>query len=117
MPSPTGMLTPGARNFNGASTKEIASTMPSHTNATAPVTAVDVIVWIPFPSSPIDLLRSAADQAAGSAVSGGGSAVTVTGAGTRPTPGKARHAPVRSRAPCRSLPPPRTAPYSFYKQG
>lgn len=90
--------------------------MPSHTNAAAPVTPVDVIVWIPFPSSPIDLLRSAADQAAGSAVSGGGSAVTITSAGTRPTTG---NGPARARAiTCAlpSLPPPRTAHYSFYKK-
>src|SRR4051794_11593754 len=35
MPSPTLSVTPGARNFSGASTNEIASTMPSHTKTAA----------------------------------------------------------------------------------
>ncbi len=42
MPSPSGMVTPGARNFRGASRKEIARTMPSHTKTAAPATAADV---------------------------------------------------------------------------
>ena len=39
MPRPSASVTPGARNFNGASRKEIARTIPSHTQATAPTTA------------------------------------------------------------------------------
>ncbi|GLP69685.1 hypothetical protein TUSST3_63070 [Streptomyces sp. TUS-ST3] len=36
------MVTPGARNFSGASRKEIASTIPSHTKVTALAVAADV---------------------------------------------------------------------------
>jgi hypothetical protein len=39
MPSPIASVTPGARNYSGASMKEIANTMPSHTNAAAAATA------------------------------------------------------------------------------
>ena len=39
MPSPIGSVTPGARNFSGASMNEIASTMPSQTNTAAAATA------------------------------------------------------------------------------
>lgn len=42
MPSPIGMVTPGARNFSGASRKEIARTIPSHTKVTATVRAAAV---------------------------------------------------------------------------
>ncbi|GAB3146407.1 hypothetical protein GCM10027161_40100 [Microbispora hainanensis] len=41
MPSPIGIVTPGARNFNGASMKEIASTIPSQTKVAAPPTAAE----------------------------------------------------------------------------
>ena len=39
MPRPICSVTPGARNFSGASMKEMASTMPSHTNTAATATA------------------------------------------------------------------------------
>ena len=39
MPRPTCRVTPGARNFSGASMKEIATTMPSHTKIAATATA------------------------------------------------------------------------------
>ena len=42
MPSPTFSVTPGARNFSGASTNEMASTMPTHTNTTAAASSVFV---------------------------------------------------------------------------
>jgi hypothetical protein len=35
MPSPSSMVIPGARNFSGVSTNEIASTIPSQTTGTA----------------------------------------------------------------------------------
>ncbi|CPC06178.1 Uncharacterised protein [Mycobacterium tuberculosis] len=35
MPSPICSVTPAARNFSGASRNEIATTIPSQTNATA----------------------------------------------------------------------------------
>ncbi|HEU5386099.1 MAG TPA: hypothetical protein VFV73_09390 [Streptosporangiaceae bacterium] len=39
MPSPMGIVTPGARNFSGASRNEIARTIPSHTKVTATAAA------------------------------------------------------------------------------
>jgi|GEM_PF-2671164 len=39
MPKPICRVTLGARNFNGASKNEIASTMPSHTKVTATANA------------------------------------------------------------------------------
>lgn len=39
MPSPIGSVTPGARNFSGASRNEIAKTMPSQMNVTAVASA------------------------------------------------------------------------------
>ncbi len=39
MPRPMVSVTPGARNFSGASMNEIATTMPNHVNAVATATA------------------------------------------------------------------------------
>ena len=49
MPRPSASVTPGARNLSGASRKEIARTIPSHTQATAPATA-----FTSFPPSTAD---------------------------------------------------------------
>ncbi len=50
MPRPISSVTPGARNFSGASRKEIASTMPSHTKVTATATAVPAVTGAPGPA-------------------------------------------------------------------
>jgi len=42
MPSPIGIVTPGARNFRGASRNEIARTIPSHVKVTATARAAGV---------------------------------------------------------------------------
>ena len=49
MPRPSASVTPGARNLRGASRKEIARTIPSHAQATAPTTA-----FASFPPSTAD---------------------------------------------------------------
>ena len=57
MPRPIGIVTPGARNFIGASRNEIASTMPSQTKIAATATEEAVFMRDPFPHS-LALLRS-----------------------------------------------------------
>ncbi len=48
MPSPSWMVTPGARNFSGASRNEIASTMPSQTKIAATATPAQVSTSSPL---------------------------------------------------------------------
>src|SRR5690606_35059861 len=49
IPNPIRVVTPGARNFNGASRKEIASTMPNQLKTTATAAAAEVWCTAPHP--------------------------------------------------------------------
>ncbi|GAA4195977.1 hypothetical protein GCM10023074_21030 [Microbispora amethystogenes] len=49
MPRPIGTVTPGARNFSGASRNEIASTIPSQTKVAAAATAAEVWFIVRLP--------------------------------------------------------------------
>ena len=54
MPSPRGTVMPGARNFSGVSRNEMASTMPSHTNATAAPMSCPVAGIVHAPAGLVD---------------------------------------------------------------
>ena len=49
-----GKVMPGARNFSGVSRKEMASTMPSHTNATAAPMSCPVAGIVHAPAGLVD---------------------------------------------------------------